>query len=137
MISAAPVIRRAVEPTPNEIVVVVAGLRVALANPAEQEHLVVHREAEEDGEEEERHPGLDDVDLLEAEELVAHALDEDEDEQAVGGADGEQVHRDRGRRDDDRAKRDREQDEAEAEDEDEHDREPRVHDVVVVDVFGG
>ena len=61
-------------------VVVVAGLRVALANPAEQEHLVVHREAEEDGEEEERHPGLDDVDLLEAEELVAHALDEDEDE---------------------------------------------------------
>ena len=64
-------------------------------------------------------------------------FDEDEDEQAVRGADGEQVHGDRGRRDDDRAEGDREQDEAEAEHEDEDDREPRVHDVVVVDVLGG
>ena len=60
MISAAPVIIRAVEPTPNATASVVSsGLGVALADPAEQEDVVVHREAEQDAEEEERHPGLD------------------------------------------------------------------------------
>ena len=96
MISAAPVMSRAVEPTPNAIERRgVAGLPVALLDPAEQEHLVVHREAEEDREQEERHPGLDRVDLLEAEELVPDALLEDEHEQSVGGCDRQQVERDR------------------------------------------
>ena len=112
-------------------------LRVALADAAEQEDLVVHREPEEDGEEEERHPRLDDGDLLEAEELVPDALDEDEHEQPVGGADREQVHGDGRRGNDDRAEGDRQQDEAEAQHEHEHDREPGVHDVVVVDVLRG
>ena len=99
MISAAPVMRRAVEPTPKATASVVSPVCVvALADPAEQEDLVVHREPEEDGEEEERHPGLDRVRLLEAEQLGADALLEDEHEQAVGGADREQVERDRGRR---------------------------------------
>ena len=89
MISAAPVISRAVEPTPKDDRVVVSPrLRVALADPAEQEDLVVHREPEQHREEEQRHPRLDDVDLLEAEQLGADALLEDEHEQAVGRADG-------------------------------------------------
>ena len=67
----------------------VTGLRVALLDPAQQEHLVVHREAEEDGEEEERHPRLDVSHLLEAEELVADAFLEDEHQQSVSGADRE------------------------------------------------
>ena len=138
MISAAPVIRRAVEPTPKEIAPAVSPVcAVALLDPAEQEHLVVHREAEEDGEEEERHPRLDRVDLLEAEEVVADALLEDEHEQAVGGADREQVERDRDGGDHDRAEGDREQDEAEPEHEGEHDREPAADDVEVVDALRG
>ena len=138
MMSAAPVMSRAVEPTPKATEPGgVAGLRVALLDPAEQEHLVVHREAEEDGEEEERHPGLDRVDLLEAEELVPDALLEDEHEQSVGGSDREQVERDRDGGDDDRAEGDGEQKEAEAEHEGEHDREPVADDVEVVDVLGG
>ena len=64
---------------------------VALLDPAEQEHLVVHREAEQDREQEERHPGLDRVHLLEAEETGADAVLEDEHEQPVRGADREQV----------------------------------------------
>ena len=99
MISAAPVMMRAVEPTPKVTASVVSPrLVVALADPAEQEHLVVHREAEQHREEEERHPGLDRVRLLEAEQIGADALLEDEHEQAVGGADREQVERDRRRR---------------------------------------
>ncbi len=44
--------------------------RVELPDAAEQEHVVVHREPEEHCEEEERHPGLDRVDVLEPEQLV-------------------------------------------------------------------
>ena len=86
--------------------------RVALADATQQEDLVVHRQAEEHGEQEDRHPGLDSVDLPEAEEVRADALLEDEHQQPVGGADGEQIDRDRGQRDDDRAERKGEQDEA-------------------------
>jgi hypothetical protein len=99
MISAAPVIMRAVEPIPNEIASVVSRVaREPLTDAAEEEHLVIHGQPEEDGEEEERHPRLDHVDLLEAEEAGADALLKDEDEQSVRRADREQVERDRGRR---------------------------------------
>ena len=57
--SAAPVMILAVELTPEgDRAVVVAGQVVALADPAEQEDVVVHRRPE-DGEEEEQDPGLD------------------------------------------------------------------------------
>ena len=86
MISAAPVIRRAGgRDSELDRVGVVAGLGVALADPGEEEDLVVHREPEQDGEEEERYPGLDDVDAGEAEEPVEVALLEDEHEQPVRG----------------------------------------------------
>ncbi len=47
MMSAAPVISRAVDPTPNTMAFgCVARAGVALADPAQQEDLVVHRQAE-------------------------------------------------------------------------------------------
>ena len=60
----------------------------------------------------------------------------DQDQQAVGGADGEQVHDDARRRYHDRAECQREQDEAEAEHQREHDRQVGVGDVEVVQVLG-
>src|SRR5205807_7587379 len=96
---------------------VVAGLEEALADPAEQEDVVVHGHPEEDAEEEERHPGDNRVDVPEAEQARAEALLEHEYEQSVGGADREQVEQDRLRGDDERAEGDQEQSEAEREDE--------------------
>jgi len=113
-----------------------AGHRVALPDLRKQEDLVVHREAEEDGEEEERHPGLDRLHLLKAEQARCAAVLEDGDDEPVGGADGEEVEDDRRRRDDDGAKSEREQDHAQAEHEGEDDREPAAHDVEVVEVLG-
>ena len=115
MISAAPVMIRAVEATPKTTACVVGSsspgrpgreLVVALLDPAEQEDLVVHREAEQDGEQEERHPGLDRVHLVEAEETGPEPVLEDQHEQPVRGADREQVEQHRGRRDHQRAEHD-------------------------------
>src|SRR5215831_10595577 len=53
-----------------------ADLVVALANPAHEEHLVVHGEREEHREEEEWHPGVDRRHMLEAEEAGADAVQE-------------------------------------------------------------
>jgi hypothetical protein len=46
-------------------------LGVALADAAEQEDLVLHREAEEDSEQEQRDPGVDRFGGVESEEFVA------------------------------------------------------------------
>ena len=93
MISAAPVMIRAVDATPHVDRLASSSRRhvVALLDPAEQEHLVVHREAEQHREQEQRHPRLDRVRLLEAEETRADAVEEDEHEQPVRRADREQV----------------------------------------------
>ena len=99
--------------------------------------MVVHREPEQDGEEEERQPRLDRLDLREAEELVADALLEDEHDQTVGRSHREQVEHDRLRRHDERAERDRQQHEAEAEHVEEDDRKPAIQHLAVVDDLGG
>ncbi len=62
-----------------------------LANTAEQEHLVVHRQAEEDGEHEHRHERHDRDRFGHTDEFVAPSPLEDGDEHAVGGADRQQV----------------------------------------------
>ena len=69
---------------------VVAGQVVALADPAEQEDVVVHREPEEDGEEEEWDPGLDRIPPARTEETRADPLLEDEHEQPEGSSNGEE-----------------------------------------------
>ena len=64
MMSAAPVMMPAVDAhAVGDRFGVVARLVEALLDPAEQEDVVVHREPEEDGEHEERQPGLDAFDL--------------------------------------------------------------------------
>ena len=60
MIRAAAVMTRAVEARPSATAVrVVVRAVVLLPDPGEEEHLVVHREAEDDGEQHHRRPRLD------------------------------------------------------------------------------
>jgi hypothetical protein len=88
MIAAAPVISRAVEATPvDDRAGRVPGRRPGLVDAAEQEHLVVHREAEQDREQKDRHPRLDRVDLLEAEQAGGDGRLEDEHHDPVRRAD--------------------------------------------------
>ena len=56
-----------------------------------EEELVVHREAEEDREEKDRHPRLDLRRAIEAEHVSADAEPKDDDEQTVGRGDREPV----------------------------------------------
>ena len=65
------------------------------------------------------------------------ALLEDQHQQAVGGADGEQVHEDRLGRDDDRAEGEEQEHEAQAQDHRHGDGHPLVEEVEVVDHAGG
>ena len=104
----------AVEPTPKITASPVSPVSVvALADPAEQEDLVVHREAEEHAEHEQRQPGQDALHLREAEQVCADTLLEDERHEAVGRAHRQQVHDDRLGGDDERAEGDEEKQEAE------------------------
>ena len=76
-------------------------LVVLLSDPREEEHVVVHRQAEQDREQEQGQPRLDRVGLLEPEcvrDRLADrgpALLEDQDDRTVRRPDGEQVHHDR------------------------------------------
>ena len=97
-----------------------------LADPADDEHVVVHREAEEDHEQEQRHHRLDPVRGADAEHALADAVLEDEHEHAVGGGHRQQVEHDRLDRDHDRAERDQHQHEREQEDERDDRRQVRL-----------
>ena len=119
---------RAPDAVGHRVVVAHAALN-GFADAAEDEDVVVHREAEQDHEQEQRDPGRDAADRLEVEQLLAVAVLEDQHEHAVGGADRQQVERDRLDRHHDRAERDQQQHEREAEHEAEHDRRPRDQDV--------
>ena len=93
---------------------VVAGAQVLLADPRQQEHLVVHREPEQDREHHDRQERLDRPFLADADELLAPAPLEDRDDHAVRGADRQQVH-DRGlERHEDRSEHRHQQQEAQA-----------------------
>ena len=88
--------------------------------------MVVHREPEQDREQEQREPRLDRVALVEVEpdrveEADPHALLEHERHGAVGGAHRQQVHDDRLDRHDDRPEHDHQQQERQPQHEREHD----------------
>ena len=97
---------------------------VQLPDPGQDEHVVVHREPEQDHEQEQGQPVGDAAVGLEAEQLLAPAVLEHQDQHAVGSADGEQVEDDRLDRDHDRAERDQHQQERQPEHEGEHQRHP-------------
>ncbi len=69
----------------------VAGAVPGFLDPGQQEDLVVHGQAEDDGEHDHRHVRLDGHVLADAEQAAAPAELEDGDDDAVGGADAEQV----------------------------------------------
>ena len=92
------------------------------ADPADDEHVVVHREPEQDHEHEDGQERDDPSGVVEADQPLAPAVLEDEHEDAVRRGDGEQVEDDCLRRDHQRAERDEQQDEREDEHEREHQR---------------
>ncbi len=84
-----------------------------LPDPAEDEDVVVHREAEQDHEEQQRHHGVDPGGGAEAQQALAEAVLEDEHKHAVRRGDREQVEQHRLRRDHERAEGDQHQPERE------------------------
>ena len=137
MMSAAPVMMRLVafSPTATASTTPVGAVEV-LAYPAEEEHVIVHAQAEEDAEQEQRHPGFDGR-LLEAEQLMSYAHLEDEHQHAVRGADRQKIHEDGRERDYDRSKDQHQQDEGQTQHEGDHGRRERVHEMHGVAVEGG
>ena len=92
MIAAAAVMTLAVAASPSATErAAVAGAVPLLPHAGEQEHLVVHRQAEDDGEQHHRHPRLDRR-RLHAGEVAEPAPLEQRHDDAVGGADRQQVH---------------------------------------------
>ena len=72
-----------------------AGAVVGLAHAADDEDLVVHRDAEEEGEDHDRHLDVDRLRGLDAPDRVgAEAVLEDEHDQAPRGGDREEVEQD-------------------------------------------
>ena len=109
---------------------------VALADPRHQEDLVVHREAEDDGEDQRHVDRVERALAFEAEQAVEPAPLEDRDEDAEGGADREQVHQHRLQRQEQRAQHHHQDEEAEREDE-EDDLPHRAADLVAGVVAAG
>ena len=124
---AALVTTPAVDLIPCAIASLGAGAAVErLADPADDEDVVVHREPEQDHEQQQRHDRVDAGGGAEAEQPLAEAVLEDEHQHAVGGRDREQVEQDRLDRDHERAEGEQHQGEREQEHEREHERQLRL-----------
>ena len=106
---------------------VVAGPVPGLLHPGQEEDLVVHREAEQDAEEDDRLGRLDEAEGLEAEEGREVALLEDPDQGPEAGADRKGVHDERLGRQDRRAEEDEEDEVRRHDDEQARAREFRGH----------
>ena len=92
MIAAAPVIIRPVRSKLRATARVLSHVcSVLLAYPAEQQHLVVHREAKQDAKHHDRSHCLDGT-RREVEPRGQMTVLEDPDQGAIGGADGQHVH---------------------------------------------
>ena len=109
----------------------VTGDLEALADAGEQEHLVVHREAEDEREHDRGHRGLDEPGRFEAEQPVEPAPLEHDHDHAVRGRDREQVDDHRLQRDDERPQQ---EDEHRVTDEQHEEQDPphRASDLVLV-----
>ena len=117
MIAAAAVITRAVFARPSATPPGVAVLQVLLADPRDQEDLVVHREPEEDREHHHRHERRDRHLVVDPDQFAEAAALGDQGHHAVGRADREQVH-DRGlERDQRRVEGDQQEQNAQSDDE--------------------
>ena len=122
MMIAAAVMIRPVRSSPWATAVALSAPVVpGLAHPRDEEDLVVHREAEEHREEEDRDPALDLAELVQPEEALADAVAEEDDEHPVGRRDREQVQEHRLQRQEQRAEGPHQQEVGE----DEHRRDQR------------
>src|SRR5205823_2453899 len=90
-----------------------AGAVVALPDPAEDEHVVVHGQPEHHHEQEQRQPARHRVHAGEAEQRLPPPPLEQRDDNAVGGGHRQQVEEHGGDRDDQRPERDEQQHERE------------------------
>jgi hypothetical protein len=116
MMAAAAVMTRAVEDRPSTTALLLSPVPVVLLlHGREQEDLVVHGEAEDDGEQHHRRPRLDGRSPADAEQAAEPAPLEDRDHHAVGGADGQQVHHHGLERDENGAEDDQQKHEAQDE----------------------
>src|SRR5215203_3174093 len=103
---------------------------VRLPHPADDEDLVVHRDAEEEGEGDHRQLDVDRLRRLDTpDRFGAESLLVDEHDQPPGGADGEQVQEDSLQRQEQRAERPRQQEERQDRDEGDYPREVAVDSV--------
>ncbi len=112
------------------------GLVIELANTAQQEDLVVHRESKEHAEEENRNPRLHYRCLIEPEQPGEMPTLENQHQHAIGRPDRQQIHHDRRGRNDHRPERHHQQQEAQSEHEEENARRPGIGRVDEVDVPG-
>ena len=108
-----------------------------LVHPFEHEHRVVHRQAEQDYEQEQREPGDDRTISCEAEQRLRPVVLEDGDEHAVGGTDRQQVQADDRRRELGRAERGQQQHESERHHQPDHQRGHILHLIGEVETAGG
>ena len=99
--------------------------------------MIVHREPEQDHEQQERDHGRDAGRVGEAEQALAEAVLKDQHEHAVGRGDRQAVEDDRLQGDDDRAERDQHQPEREHEHESDDERQRRADLVALVLPLGG
>ena len=138
MIAAAAVMSRAVFARPCATARGVVAVRsYSSLMRRQQEHLVVHREPEHDGEEHHRDPRLDRPFLADAHRALHPTPLEDRDDHAVGGADRQQVHDHGLQRHEQRSEHEHQQDEAQQQDRDEHVRQAPAQRVGEVDADRG
>src|SRR4029077_463279 len=102
--------------------VVVAGGGPFLADPGDQEDLVVHGQAEQDGEHQHGQERFDRPGLAEVKQPQAPAVLEDRDQNAERGRGSEQVHHRRDRGDEQAAEGQRQQTEPQDEDDPDEDQ---------------
>ena len=111
----------------------VAGLVVLLLDAGEEEDLVVHGQAEHDGEEHHRDERLDGPAAGDADQVLAPAPLEDGDDDAVGRGDGQHVHDDRLDRHQQRPEDHHQEEERQGQHDAEEEREPPAEVVGEVD----
>jgi hypothetical protein len=93
---------------------------VRLLDPGHDEHVVVHGEAEEDHEREQRDPGLDGADIAASHEIRPPAVLEDRDHHTERRGHRQHVEQDRDPGDDDGPERDQHEQEGQDQDEQDH-----------------
>jgi hypothetical protein len=136
MIRAAEVTVRPVRSSPRVTACSFDPVRGHFAHPSHQKDLVVHGQAEQHGEQEQRHERLDEALGMEAEQVGAPAPLEQGDDHPVRGADRHQVHHNGFQGQDDRSQGHHEQQVGQRQHPADHPRQPRLDLVGQIQIAG-